>query len=54
MRAAGPCAAISPCSLPSLLLAHAQAVGGMLFRCEGCCHAYCEDHLPEEADVVRS
>lgn len=30
-----------------------QAVGGMLFRCEGCCHAFCEDHLPEDADVVR-
>ncbi|PRW60864.1 SNF2 super family [Chlorella sorokiniana] len=29
-----------------------NAVGGMLFRCEGCCHAYCEDHLPEDADVV--
>ena len=29
-----------------------QAVGGMLFRCEGCAHAYCEDHLPADADVV--
>ena len=24
----------------------------MLFRCEGCAFAFCEDHLPEEADVV--
>ena len=24
----------------------------MLFRCEGCPHAYCEDHLPPEADVA--
>ena len=29
-----------------------QAVGGMLFRCEGCPLAFCEDHLPPEADVV--
>jgi hypothetical protein len=30
-----------------------QAVGGMLFRCEGCALAFCEDHLPgAEVDVV--
>lgn len=29
-----------------------QAVGGMLFRCEGCPLAFCEDHLPAGADVV--
>jgi hypothetical protein len=29
-----------------------QAVGGMLFRCEACPLAFCEDHLPPEADVV--
>ena len=26
----------------------APAVGGLLFRCESCEYAYCEDHLPEE------
>ncbi len=26
----------------------------MLFRCEGCPHAYCEDHLPEAGvDIVK-
>ena len=30
----------------------AAAVGGMLFRCEACVHAYCEDHLPNEAEII--
>jgi len=29
----------------------AQAVGGLIFRCECCPKAYCEDHLPMEADI---
>jgi hypothetical protein len=30
----------------------AQAVGGMLFRCECCPRAFCEDHRPQEAEIV--
>lgn len=32
----------------------AQAVGGLLFRCEMCPNAYCEDDLPAEAELVGS
>jgi hypothetical protein len=28
------------------------AVGGLLFRCECCSKAYCEDHLPWDADLL--
>lgn len=38
-----------PLNLRAFLL---QAVG-MLFRCEGCPSAYCEDHLPQEADITQ-
>ena len=30
----------------------AQAVGGLIFRCECCPAAYCEDHLPIDAELV--
>ena len=30
----------------------AQAAGGLLFRCEMCAAAFCEDHLPSEAQVI--
>jgi hypothetical protein len=30
----------------------AQAVGGLIFRCECCPKAYCEDHLPIDADLI--
>ena len=30
----------------------AQAVGGLIFRCECCPMAYCEDHLPIDAELV--
>lgn len=30
----------------------AQAAGGMLFRCESCPFAFCEDHLPKTAVVT--
>lgn len=30
-----------------------QAVG-MLFRCEACPTAFCEDHLPAEADITQT
>ena len=30
----------------------AQAAGGLLFRCEMCANAFCEDHLPGEAQVI--
>mmetsp|Transcript_8653 Transcript_8653/g.10341 ORF Transcript_8653/g.10341 Transcript_8653/m.10341 type:complete len:329 (-) Transcript_8653:60-1046(-) len=30
----------------------AQAVGGLIFRCEVCPKAYCEDHLPIDADLI--
>jgi hypothetical protein len=29
-----------------------QAAGGLLFRCEACAAAYCEDHLPSECEIV--
>ena len=28
------------------------AVGGMLFRCESCPRAFCEDHLPHDAEII--
>ena len=28
------------------------AVGGMLFRCESCPRAFCEDHLPKDAEII--
>ena len=28
------------------------AVGGMLFRCESCPRAFCEDHLPADAEII--
>ena len=28
------------------------AVGGMLFRCEACPRAFCEDHLPSSAEII--
>ena len=28
------------------------AVGGMLFRCESCPRAFCEDHLPGDAEII--
>ena len=28
------------------------AVGGLLFRCECCTRAYCEDHLPQGAEII--
>ena len=28
------------------------AVGGLLFRCECCTRAYCEDHLPQDAEII--
>ena len=30
----------------------AAAVGGMLFRCEACPRAFCEDHLPAAAEII--
>ena len=30
----------------------AQAVGGLIFRCECCPAAYCEDHLPIDSELV--
>ena len=30
----------------------AAAVGGMLFRCEACPRAFCEDHLPASAEII--
>ena len=30
----------------------AQAVGGLIFRCECCPKSYCEDHLPIDADLI--
>eukprot|EP00613_Pedinella_sp_CCMP2098_P034811 CAMPEP_0171740394 /NCGR_PEP_ID=MMETSP0991-20121206/34868_1 /TAXON_ID=483369 /ORGANISM="non described non described, Strain CCMP2098" /LENGTH=140 /DNA_ID=CAMNT_0012338325 /DNA_START=46 /DNA_END=468 /DNA_ORIENTATION=+ len=30
----------------------AQAVGGLIFRCECCPKAYCEDHLPIDAELI--
>jgi len=30
----------------------AQAAGGLLFRCEACPKAWCEDHLPLEAELL--
>ena len=30
----------------------AAAVGGLLFRCEWCTNAFCEDHLPIDAELV--
>ena len=30
----------------------AQAVGGLIFRCEVCPSSYCEDHLPMEAELI--
>ena len=30
----------------------AAAVGGMLFRCEACPRAFCEDHLPSTAEII--
>ncbi|KAK9840665.1 hypothetical protein WJX81_008358 [Elliptochloris bilobata] len=29
------------------------AAGGLLFRCQGCANAYCEDHLPHDADILQ-
>ena len=28
------------------------AVGGLLFRCECCTRAYCEDHLPQDSEII--
>ncbi|MCO5550259.1 hypothetical protein L7F22_003740 [Adiantum nelumboides] len=41
-------------SLPSQSFPDSQAaaVGGLLFRCEMCPNAYCEDDLPAEAELV--
>ena len=30
----------------------AAAVGGILFRCEACPRAFCEDHLPSTAEII--
>lgn len=30
----------------------AQAVGGLIFRCECCPNSYCEDHLPIDAELI--
>jgi SWI/SNF-related matrix-associated actin-dependent regulator of chromatin subfamily A member 5 len=30
----------------------AAAVGGMLFRCEACPRAFCEDHMPPAAEII--
>jgi hypothetical protein len=30
----------------------AAAVGGILFRCEACPRAFCEDHLPNTAEII--
>ena len=30
----------------------AAAVGGMLFRCEACPRAFCEDHLPSTSEII--
>jgi SWI/SNF-related matrix-associated actin-dependent regulator of chromatin subfamily A member 5 len=31
---------------------NSAAAGGLLFRCEMCPDAYCEDHLPIDAEIV--
>ena len=30
----------------------AAAAGGLLFRCSMCPNAYCEDHLPLDAEII--
>ena len=38
----------------SVCFRKAGAAGGLLFRCQMCPKAYCEDHLPVGADIVKT